>query len=68
MDHALNHTNFCMYDNNVHVKTVYVKVVEGEESKYRVEQSCFIDRNVLYLSSSLGKSVLRNLSTLEDVR
>ena len=36
MDHTFNHPHFCMYDVNVLVKPVYVKVLEEEESKYRV--------------------------------
>ena len=39
MDHAFNHAHFCMYDNNVRVKTVYLKVLKKEESKYRVAHS-----------------------------
>ena len=35
-DHAFNHAHFCMYDNNVLVKPVYVKVIKEGENKYRV--------------------------------
>ena len=51
MDHAFYHAHFCMYDNNVRVRTVNLKVLKEEESKYRVEHSSSIDRSVFFLSS-----------------
>ena len=36
MDHAFNHAQFCMYDDNVLVELVYVKVLKEGESEYRV--------------------------------
>ena len=53
MEHALNQAHFCMYDNNVRVKTVHAKVLKEEDSKYMVEHSSSIDRSVLVLSSPL---------------
>ena len=36
VDHTFSHANFCMYDNNMLVKPVYLKVLQEGESKYRV--------------------------------
>ena len=35
MDHTLNHAHFCMHDNSLLVKLVYVKILKDEEGKYR---------------------------------
>ena len=53
MDHAFNRAYFCMYDNNVLVKPMYVKVSKEGESEYRVVAFFFTDRSVLFLSSPL---------------
>ena len=36
MGHAFNHAHFCMYDNNVLVEPVHVKVLKEEESKSEI--------------------------------
>ena len=41
MDHTLIHTHFSMYDNNLLVKQVYVKLLKEEEGKYRVVEFFF---------------------------
>ena len=52
-----------MYDNNVLVKPVNVKVLREGESKLRVVAFFSIDRRVLFLSSPLENAVM-NLSSL----
>ena len=36
VDYVFNHTNFCLYDNDVVVKPMYVKLLKKGDSKYRV--------------------------------
>ena len=36
VDHAFNRANFCLYDKNVLVKPVCVKLFKEGESEYRV--------------------------------
>ena len=58
MDHAFNHAHFCMYDDTVRVKTVHVKVLKEEDSKYRVGHSSSLDRSALFLFSPLENAYL----------
>ena len=35
MDHACNHANLCIYDDNVLIKPMFVKVFREGANKYR---------------------------------
>ena len=56
MDHALKYTHFCMYDNNLLLKPVYMKIRKKKMTSTGLGHPSTIDRSIPFLSSPLANA------------